>query len=234
MAYKKFILDNGQVIYISKKKNNRSLKLSITPHSVVRVSIPAWAPYKAGLEFAKTKQQWISSQIIPESILIQGQQIGKAHRIVFDKKNTDKISSRVTSGEIRIAYPDYLLETDKNVQNKAKQASIRALRKESEALLPQRLKTLSDIHNFEYRSVAIKQLRGRWGSCDSQKRIVLNLFLIQLPWDLIDYVLIHELVHTQVMKHGPSFWKSMENINPKARDISKQLKRYQPVVGIQQ
>src|SRR5690606_36436720 len=96
------------------------------------------------------------------------------------------------------------------VQKAAQAAAIRALRKEAETLLPQRLRTLAEQTGFTYNSVAVKQPKSRWGSCSHQKHITLNLFLMQLPWRLIDYVLLHELTHTKVMRHGPPFWAELE------------------------
>jgi len=49
-------------------------------------------------------------------------------------------------------------------------------------LLPQRLQAFATQTGFSYRSVSVKQLKSRWGSCNTEKEITLNLFLMQLPW----------------------------------------------------
>lgn len=81
-----------------------------------------------------------------------------------------------------------------------------------------------------YRDIQIKQLTRRWGSCDQKKSIVLNLFLIQLPWELIDYVIIHELTHTKHLNHSTDFWDSLETFKPQARQLKKQLNNYHPSI----
>jgi predicted metal-dependent hydrolase len=83
---------------------------------------------------------------------------------------------------------------------------------------------------FSYASVGVKQLKSRWGSCNTQREIVLNLFLMQLPWKLIDYVLVHELTHTKVMRHGAPFWHEMERHLPHAKSLRKQMADYQPML----
>ena len=72
---------------------------------------------------------------------------------------------------------------------------------------------------------------GRWGSCDSKRNIVLNLYLMELPWELIDYVLFHELTHTEVLRHGPDFWSAMKRVLPDVQRRRKAIKSYRPVVG---
>jgi predicted metal-dependent hydrolase len=120
--------------------------------------------------------------------------------------------------------------SEPEIQSAARKTGIRALRRQAETLLPQRLDQLARQHEFSYRSVAIKQLKGRWGSCDQHANIVLNLFLMQLPWEHIDYVILHELTHTNVLRHGPDFWQAMEKVLPEVKQLRKQLRLHQPVL----
>jgi predicted metal-dependent hydrolase len=119
---------------------------------------------------------------------------------------------------------------DPAAQESATNAGIRALRKEAETLLPQRLRTLSQQTGLSYSSVSVRQLKSRWGSCDNRQEITLSLFLMQLPWHLIDYVLIHELTHTKVMRHGAPFWRELEEHLPNAKQLRKEMAVYQPIL----
>jgi len=51
--------------------------------------------------------------------------------------------------------------------------------------------------------------------------------LLHLPSELIDYVLLHELVHTRVKNHGKDFWDELDEIVPNARIVDQKLKDYQ-------
>jgi predicted metal-dependent hydrolase len=232
MANKEFALDDQLTVTVYKRRGARNLRLSIAPNGKVRVTIPAWAPYKAGIDFAKSRAAWIKSQQKPVGLLVDGQAVGKAHRLhfVLDPKMT-KPASRIASGSIIVRYPPDLATESSEVQHSAHEAAIRALRAQAEQLLPQRLQTLADEKGFEYTSVQIKRLKGRWGSCDQKARIVLNLFLMQLPWDLIDYVLLHELTHTKILRHGPNFWHAMSQVLPKTPELRKHLKNYHPLLN---
>lgn len=231
MPAKEYKLTNELTIKVYKRRTNRSLRLSISPTGHVRVTIPSWAPYRAGYEFAKSRQAWIEQQrVIPKS-LANGQAIGKAHRLeLIPTPSATKVSSRLSENVIAVRYPIGLSDSEPAVQSAAQKASVKALRAQAEKLLPQRLKLLAETHGFEFSGVSVKRLKGRWGSCDNHSRIVLNLFLMQLPWELIDYVLLHELCHTRVLKHGPDFWKQMEEVLPNTKILKKQLRSYQPVL----
>lgn len=232
MACKEFRLAEDLNIKIYKRKTSRSLKLSVTSQGKVQVSIPTWAPYKAGLQFAASREQWIRRQLPSTTGMLQhGQAVGKAHRLHFTA--TSSVSSpigRLHKTEIIVQYPPALTPTDPAVQAAAAKACIRALRVQAEQLLPQRLEALAGKHKFTYHSVRIKQLKSRWGSCDQDQRIVLNLYLMQLPWECIDYVLLHELTHTRVLQHGPAFWSALAAVLPDARSLRRAMHQHQPVL----
>lgn len=230
MAFKEFVLADNLPVKIYKRKTSRTLRLSIGPTGEVKVSIPSWSSYASGLSFAASKLTWIQAQL-PDTgrLLRHGQAIGKAHRLYFAAKPAAAVpSSRLRQSLITVSYPLSLSVGDRTVQEVAANACLRALRSQAERLLPQRLEALANQHGYSYSSVGIKKLKGRWGSCDTNRHIVLNLYLMQLPWELIDYVLVHELVHTQVMQHGPAFWAEMERVRPGAKAERGAIRAHQP------
>lgn len=232
MPGKDFTLDNGQLVTIYKRRGGRNLRLSVNAHGKVRITIPAWAPYQAGIKFAQARKQWITDQHKVPDLLVNNQPVGKAHHLQFIlSESTSRVSSRVNDTTVVVRYPADISSRDPSVQKSAREASIRALRTQAESLLPQRLAQLAETYGFEYRSVSVKRLTGRWGSCDSYQNIVLNLFLMQLPWQLIDYVLLHELTHTKVLKHGPEFWQAMESVLPGTKDLRKAIRHHHPVLN---
>lgn len=232
MAFKQFVLaDHKTTVTIYKRKANRSLRLSIAPNGEVRVSIPNWAPYASGVNFASSRLQWIKSQRRQAPLLVPNQAIGKAHHLRFVASSSlTRPTSRVLSNDIKINYPIDDVTASPSVQKIATAASIRALRAQAEKLLPQRLAKLAQSRGYDYRKVTVKQLKSRWGSCDQHGNIVLNLFLMQLPWECIDYVLIHELVHTKVLRHGPDFWQAMEHELPRVNQLRQLIRSYQPIL----
>lgn len=224
MPNKKFMLDGEVPVNIYKRRGSRNLRLTINAEGEARVSIPAWAPYSAGLNFARSRKDWIIEQRRPASRLVEGQAIGKAHHLTFrPSASSAKPSSRLSAGAVVVSHPVNLNTDDPAVQAAARAGSIRALRTQAERLLPQRLADMAEAHGFRYSDVRIKHLKSRWGSCDQDRRIVLNLFLMQLSWEHIDYVILHELMHTRIMKHGPDFWEAMAEILPDVKDLRKSL-----------
>ena len=144
------------------------------------------------------------------------------------KEYGDKRASRVTNDLVIVTLVDGETSGSVDAQGYIAKAAMRALRKDAEEHLPLRLQELAYQHNFSFRSVTIKHLKRRWGSCTTRKDIALNLFLVELEQPHIDYVLLHELTHTLHMNHGSEFWAKLEQVYPNAKKVAKEVRRLQP------
>lgn len=70
----------------------------------------------------------------------------------------------------------------------------------------------------------IKRMKTRWGTCNTSKaRIWLNLELIKFPLEILEYVLLHELVHLLERKHSKRFYRLMELYLPQWKTLDAQL-----------
>jgi predicted metal-dependent hydrolase len=230
MSVKRVEVQGIGVVKLYKRRDARSIKISLGHGNDIRVTMPIWVPYKAGLEYLKSKSNWIEANRRPAAHLLHGTRIGKAHQLVYFPRQVSTVSARVTQTEIRVSHPVNLSASHESVQTAAKKASQKALRQEAQILLPQRLMQLAEQHDFEFASVKVKNLRSRWGSCSPQKEIALNIYLMQLPWQLIDYVLLHELTHTKHLNHSADFWSELETCLPGAKQLRKDLRTYQPSI----
>lgn len=92
--------------------------------------------------------------------------------------------------------------------------------------LVERLNYLADKYGFEYNRVFIKNQKTRWGSCSGKNNINLNVNLVRLPEELIDYTILHELVHTRIKNHGKQFWAQMDWLLGDARRLDRALGEY--------
>jgi len=96
--------------------------------------------------------------------------------------------------------------------------------------LPQRVQYLASKHGFSYKQIRVRKLTARWGSCSNNGVITLSYYLLQLPWNLIDYVILHELTHTRHLHHGPNFWTEFKKVLPSAKLLQKEIRSYKPQV----
>ncbi|KPK44732.1 MAG: hypothetical protein AMJ65_02250 [Phycisphaerae bacterium SG8_4] len=95
------------------------------------------------------------------------------------------------------------------------------------ATLIERLEALAELHDFRFNKVSIRNQKTKWGSCSAKNNISLNMNLVRLPAELIDYVILHELVHTRIKNHGSDFWTELDAcLGGAARALKQVLKSY--------
>ncbi len=214
----------GYDVVIARRKGTKSMRLSIKSDGTVRLSIPYGVSEAFAHRFLIEKSDWISKHHKPKVLLQNGTHIGKSHTLIFEHTDTATIKTRLQPNKIFIKLPPNIEWDNPEAQTKARKTAEKALTVESKHLLPQRLETLSKKHSIPYTRCDVKKLKSRWGSCDTRNVITLNIYLMQLDWSLIDYVLLHELTHTIHKHHQKEFWSYLENILPDYKERRKLLK----------
>jgi hypothetical protein len=96
-----------------------------------------------------------------------------------------------------------------------------------QGILFDRLKELAAQHGFRYRNAGIRNQKTRWGSCSSTNNISLNIHMLNLPAHLRDYVILHELVHTEHKNHSNHFWARLDEVvGGKSAALRKEMRKH--------
>lgn len=229
MATKSYNLDSIGEIDVYKRRGTKKLSMRYVGGKL-RITQPYWLPYAAGVQFASSNMAWIYKNRSNNKLsLYDGMEIGKAHNLSF--VSGAKLRSRIAESEILIYVPPGMAIASPEVQRTAISAIKRTLKQQAEIHLLHRLAYCAKAYGFEYTSAKCKSMRTRWGSCSNKQEITLNIFLMMAPWDLIDYVILHELVHTEHMHHGPLFWQRVAEAMPDYKQRRKKLKELQPSIS---
>ncbi|MBN1614508.1 MAG: M48 family metallopeptidase, partial [Deltaproteobacteria bacterium] len=99
-------------------------------------------------------------------------------------------------------------------------------RAQAETHLAERLRHYGkqmDLPSIDFR---LSDARHRWGSCSPHNRLSLNWRLIMTPPAVIDYVVIHELMHRREKNHSRNFWQLVEAVMPDYRQHQRWLKKH--------
>ncbi|MGA1263661.1 MAG: M48 family metallopeptidase [Prochlorothrix sp.] len=124
--------------------------------------------------------------------------------------------SQPPAPRLTAAYPNLVLQ---GVTSPDRPAQLQAilntwLRRQAQLQLPPWLRQLSQTTGLPYTKVTLRSQKTIWGSCSAKKTISLNDRLLFLPPNLVTYVLIHELCHTQHLNHSRHFWALVRTKSP--------------------
>ena len=220
---KHFEINGIGKIRVQKRRGSKTMRIKISQEGTVTVVVPYWVPYRAALEFAKKQHEWIQIHTPHMKYITNGQTIGKTHIIHILRKDVVAPRIKVEGTDVFVTIPLGFGEKHETVQKVAKRAAKRALALQAH-ILEDKLRDTAKVLCYEFTSVSYKFMRSKWGSCNTDKHITLNYRLLDLPEHLIDYVIIHELVHLNHMNHSTEYWKEIQSLLPDYKDRKLQLR----------
>ena len=97
-------------------------------------------------------------------------------------------------------------------------------RMQAAQLIRERAGRVSARFGLSYNRLIIRGQKSRWGSCSSKGNLSFNWKLTMAPEPVIDYVIIHELLHLKEMNHTKRFWQLVAEHCPRWREHKKWLK----------
>ncbi|MFZ2126409.1 MAG: SprT family zinc-dependent metalloprotease [Candidatus Microsaccharimonas sp.] len=218
-------------ITIRRSARASQVRLRVAPDGTLRASLPLYAPTFLVKRLIKSSRQELRnllSQSQPKTTYLDGMQIGKSHYLTI--RPGAKLSTTRRGQQITVNLPPNLSLEDSQVVRVIRDGVIAALRIEAKSYLPKRLAFLAQKYDFQYEKVRFSHASGRWGSCSSQGTISLNIALMKLPFELIDYVIIHELAHTRHMNHSAAFWELVSVGDPLYVQHRRALKQEAPSI----
>ncbi len=87
-------------------------------------------------------------------------------------------------------------------------------KKESKKILTERCNYYSEITTYKPKSIKITSAQKRWGSCSYDDKICFSYRLVMAPIDVIDYVVLHELIHIVEKNHSKAFFDKLQKFMP--------------------
>ena len=213
-------IENFEVNF-KKHPFSKSIKITLKKEGSILVTMPYLCPYKTARNFLMSNFEKIKTFEMPQKVL------SPSLSTKFDTLKiikSDCLKTKIEDKIVCFYYPENVDFSDKIIQKELKEAHFKAIKIEAKNYLPSRLEFLAKKFNFKYGNVALRNQKTRFGSCSFQNNINLNINLMNYDFDVIDYVLIHELCHTRVKNHSDKFWTEVEKCCPNYKILRKKLK----------
>lgn len=238
MNAKTTIVEGIGEVRLVRKARSTQIRISVRSTGEVLVSVPWLYSFSRGEAFLAEKKEWVIKTL--EKLRKRGTvkiplQTGTLfstrnlqYKVLPVKSDRVKVHFRPEEQSVVIGYPETASLEHPEIREKIRLHLEGVLRYEAKRYLPDRTKELAEQLGYSYRKVTIKNNRTNWGSCSGLGNINLNLHLMRLPDRLIDYILVHELVHTKIPNHGPSFKLRLKSHFPDTAELDKAIKSFRP------
>lgn len=173
------------------------------------------------------KAKWIIDKLdlvqsIDDEDIVTGsriQYLGRKYYVELIIDNSKKVVwIDFNESKFKVYLPEKL-----NHQSAIKSAfNIYLIIKAKEKITP-RIQKWSKKTGLSYKDIRFRRLTKQWGSCTPQNTIIINTEAIKLPYTLIDYLIVHELCHTQIKNHSKKFWAELSKYIPQWRELDEKM-----------
>jgi len=232
-----FVEGIGEVLLV-RKSSLKHLRISVKSTGEVLVSIPWLFSFSRGEVFLEEKRKWViktqqklekhglTRKPLEPGLLFSTRSFN--YHLNPGKNEKVKVQLRHEQRIAEINYPEQSSLEDPEILSKIKSAIEGVLRYEAKRYLPGRTRELANQLGYSFKALTIKNNKTNWGSCSSLKNINLNLHLMRLPDRLIDYIVVHELVHTKIPNHSAAFKERLKGHFPDSAELDKVIKKFRP------
>lgn len=215
---------HGITIHLVFRPRARRYLLGLRPDGAARLVIPRRGSEAEGIRFLERSEAWLLKRLAQWRSRSETRQPWvEGARFLFRGEET---GLRVEKGEggLRLCFADQVISVPHALSD-YREAVLGHLRRMAERELPVRTRELALLHGIVIHRVTVRAQKTRWGSCSARGTISLNWRLIQAPSHVIDYLIIHELMHRREMNHSARYWKHVAAAFPDYRSAEQWLKK---------
>ncbi len=208
--------------YILIRKEVKHARLRVSEDGKVRIIAPPTFSEDDISAMLKKKAKWIDSNLKyfngMAKVELQRNQLllfGNRYSYFYDTTYAQKVT---------VDHEHKTITSQKDLLDPKTQE--KWYRRVAKKHLTKRTKELSAKMKLPFNKLFIRESKTKWGNCSKEKNISLNWKLIKAPDYVIDYIIIHELLHTVVMSHTHKFWTLLKSYYPDYKESIKWLEKY--------
>jgi predicted metal-dependent hydrolase len=196
------------------RSKRKTVALIIQPDGKLTVRAPLRMSEKQIREFVQIHEGWIHknqakmqvSPPPPEKVFRAGES--------FMYLGNDYPLAIVAHQRPALILADSKFQLSASNLNKARELFNRWYKNQARIVVTRRVIFFAKQYQFKYLKIRISSARTRWGSCSTNGTLSFTWRLVMSPPEVVDYIVLHELVHTQIRNHSKKYWTKLGEILP--------------------
>lgn len=206
---------------IRSPKRKKTISLQIDGRSGITVCAPSFTPVEEINRFVEAKQNWIVKSVRKQALISlehkeKAYTTGESFYYLGRAYPLEVYNEPLENFGVAFLNNCFYLNCPENVSMR-KFYFVSWYKKKAKQHLSQRVDFYSAILKLPTSGVRITSAGKRWGSCSEDNRLAFSFRLIMAPPEVIDYVVVHELMHVRQKNHSSKFWNLVVEVVPDYR-----------------
>ncbi len=209
-------------------KRKRTISLQINDKSELIIAAPYNTPIHEINRFVQEKEIWINRTILKQKE-ISGQSMAREYMdgemfYYLGQSYPLKVFFEPFENAGVVFWKDCFYLNTRGDKDLEKHYFIAWYKKKAQEHIHRRVDFFGRMLKLQYENIRITSAQSRWGSCSGDNHLAFSFRLIMASPDIIDYVIVHELIHIKEKNHSPKFWKRVELVIPEYKKHRRWLK----------
>lgn len=220
-------------VIVRSRRRFRTMQITVNAEDGVSVAVPVRVGTETVRKFVKQRAGWIvrtkaEIDARPKPLrLVNGERVsfmGERLPLSVIEDDVSRISVRLESSGLHVTVPDSLTRAER--KSAIRRAVVSWYMRRARKCLSERVDVWRRRMRCKPRRVIVKDQRSRWGSCSADGTLRFNWRIVMAEPDLIDYLVVHELLHMRIRSHSSRFHAELANVMPDYRDCELRLNEF--------
>jgi len=194
----------------------KTVELSVERDGELVIRAPEGTDPRRLVSTVKAKRFWLYSRMadketlqraVPVKEFVSGEgfyYLGRSYRLLLVAKEQN-VPLKLEQGRFKLARPE---------AERGREHFIRWYTTHARPWLARRVEMLAPRVGIIPNGIEVRDLGYRWGSCGKNKTLNFHWASVLLPPSIVEYIVVHELVHLHEANHTPDFWMRVERAMP--------------------
>ena len=220
---------DGLTYELRRSPRRTTIGITVDRDGSLILSAPEDCPTQTIEETARKRQLWVHKKLAEKSLLFRPNPpkeyvtgegfyyLDRSYRLLL--VDTPEHDTAVPA--LRLRRGRFELRRDERCR--AGQYFVKWYVRNGQPWIRRRVDLLADRIGAAPASVNVRALGYRWGSCGTRRNLNIHWRTVCLPPRMVEYVVVHELVHLIEPHHGKDFWRRVERVIPDFDDRKRWL-----------
>lgn len=219
---------------VRRSRRRRTVQITVDRGGELVLSAPEGCPASTMEDFVREKRSWIYTKLAEKEALLPEARrrrfvsgegfpyLGRSYRLLL-VSDDQAVPLKLEHGRFKLRRGDAL---------RGRQLMIRWYAAHARPWIEKRLQRWAGRLAVAPGGVTVQDLGYRWGSCGKGGRLYFHWRAILPPARIVEYIVVHELVHLHEAHHTPEFWRRLERALPDFEDRKRWLAEHAGQLGI--
>ncbi|MEX0684103.1 MAG: SprT family zinc-dependent metalloprotease [Dehalococcoidia bacterium] len=223
---------------IRSRRRRKTIEITLDPSQGVLVAVPAAVSTRDAKSIVRKHARWIvrrSNEAIlrpRRKELVTGaaaSYLGRRARLVVQEGPVEEVTVTFDHWRLRVTVP-WGLDGDQR-HEEIGQGLARWYERRAQARLEDRVRYWSRKLRLRPSRILTRSQRQRWGSCSADGTIRFNWRIVMAEPAVMDYLVVHELLHLTIRNHSAKYWATVKQAMPDYKQRQARLRECGPFLS---